>query len=393
MDEEMRRRRRQKEARRRRRRKVIRRRIALACCLGILLVVGIRVIGGRVVGSRDTDLEMTEEQTAVAESGDRENGEDAGTGTETTPENLVDEGGVPDGTQDRTLTDDGEIVIGGSSGSADLPFAKGYAPQETDATVAITSENVQSSYALLVDLDENTIAGQKNAYDRISPASMTKILTVLVAAEHVTDLDDTFTITREITDYSYSNDASAAGFAVDEVVTVRDLMYGTILPSGADAAAGLAMYVAGSLDDFVGMMNEKLDELGLSDSAHFTNCVGFYDDSHYCSIYDMAMILKAAVENDLSREVLTAHIYTTSQTEQHPDGIELSNWFLRRIEDKDTHGEVVCAKTGYVLQSGNCAASYAVTESGKHYICVTANAHSAWRCIYDHVAVYQEYTK
>lgn len=389
----MRRRRRQKEARRRRRRKVIRRRIALACCLGILLVVGIRVIGGRVVGSRDTDLEMTEEQTAVAESGDRENGEDAGTGTETTPENLVDEGGVPDGTQDRTLTDDGEIVIGGSSGSADLPFAKGYAPQETDATVAITSENVQSSYALLVDLDENTIAGQKNAYDRISPASMTKILTVLVAAEHVTDLDDTFTITREITDYSYSNDASAAGFAVDEVVTVRDLMYGTILPSGADAAAGLAMYVAGSLDDFVGMMNEKLDELGLSDSAHFTNCVGFYDDSHYCSIYDMAMILKAAVENDLSREVLTAHIYTTSQTEQHPDGIELSNWFLRRIEDKDTHGEVVCAKTGYVLQSGNCAASYAVTESGKHYICVTANAHSAWRCIYDHVAVYQEYTK
>ncbi len=372
---------------------MIRRRIALACCLAILLVVGIRVIGGRVVGSRDTDSEMTGEQTAVAESGDRENGEDAGTGTETTPENLADEGGVPDGTQDRTLTDDGEIVIGGSSGSEDLPFAKGYAPQETDATVAITSENVQSSYALLVDLDENTIAGQKNAYDRISPASMTKILTVLVAAEHVTDLDDTFTITREITDYSYSNDASAAGFAVDEVVTVRDLMYGTILPSGADAAAGLAMYVAGSLDDFVGMMNEKLDELGLSDSAHFTNCVGFYDDSHYCSIYDMAMILKAAVENDLSREVLTAHIYTTSQTEQHPDGIELSNWFLRRIEDKDTHGEVVCAKTGYVLQSGNCAASYAVTESGKHYICVTANAHSAWRCIYDHVAVYQEYTK
>ena len=77
---------------------------------------------------------------------------------------------------------------------------------------------------------------------------MTKILTLLVAAEHVTDLDDTFTITREITDYSYSNDCSAVGFDDGETVTVRDLLYGTILPSGADAAAGLAFYVSGSLE-------------------------------------------------------------------------------------------------------------------------------------------------
>lgn len=146
------------------------------------------------------------------------------------------------------------------------------------------------------------------------------------------------------------------------------------------------------MDAFVDMMNEKLAELGLSDTAHFTNCVGLYDENHYCSIYDMAMILKAAVENDLAREVLTAHTYTTSATEQHPEGITISNWFLRRIEDKDTKGTVVCAKTGFVAQSGNCAASYEETDSGKHYICVTANAHSSWRCIYDHVAVYQEYT-
>ena len=111
------------------------------------------------------------------------------------------------------------------------------------------------------------------------------------------------------------------------------------------------------MDAFVDMMNEKLAELGLSDTAHFTNCVGLYDENHYCSIYDMAMILKAAVENDLAREVLTAHTYTTSATEQHPEGITISNWFLRRIEDKDTKGTVVCAKTGFVAQSGNCAAS------------------------------------
>lgn len=282
--------------------------------------------------------------------------------------------------------------------SADEPvettlFASGYQPEATDATVGIGGEDVLSNHALLIDLDNNTIVAQKGAYDRINPASMTKILTVLVAAEHMDDLEDTFTITREITDYSYRNDCSAAGFEDGETVTVKDLMYGTILPSGADAAAGLAYYVSGSLEDFVDLMNEKLTELGLSDSAHFTNCVGLYDENHYCTIYDMAVMLKAAVENDLCREVLSAHVYTTTPTEQHPEGLELSNWFLRRIEDKETNGEVVCAKTGYVLQSGNCAASYEVSASGKHYICVTADTYSSWRCIYDHVAIYQKYTK
>ena len=276
--------------------------------------------------------------------------------------------------------------------SADIPFAAGYEFSTTDSTSGTNGE-VQSTYALLVDLDDNTIVTQRNARDRINPASMTKIMTVLVAAEHVTDLEDTFTITREITDFSYSNDCSAVGFGENEVVTVKDLLYGTILPSGGDAAAGLACYVAGSMDSFVDMMNQKLRDLGLSDSAHFTNCVGLYNENHYCSIYDMAVILKAAMENELCREVMSAHTYTTSPTEQHPEGIQISNWFLRRIEDKETNGEVVCAKTGYVVQSGNCAASYEVTGSGKHYICVTANAHSGWRCIYDHVEIYKTYTE
>lgn len=275
----------------------------------------------------------------------------------------------------------------------DIPFASGYAFEGADSAAAVNAETVLSTYALLVDLDNNTVVAQRNANDRMIPASMTKILTVLVAAEHVTDLDDTFTITREITDYSYSNDCSAVGFGDGETVTVRDLLYGTVLPSGADAAAGLAFYVSGSLEGFVDLMNEKLDELGLSDTAHFTNCVGLYDENHYCTPYDMAVILKAAVENELCREVLSAHTYTTSPTEQHPEGITISNWFLRRIEDKETNGEVVCAKTGYVAQSGSCAASFEVTDSGKHYICVTADTYSSWRCIYDHVAIYQEYTE
>lgn len=265
---------------------------------------------------------------------------------------------------------------------------------ETEDTVGIYSENVISEHAILIDASTDTIVAKKGAYDIISPASMTKVLTVLVAAEHITEgeLDDPFTMTLEITDYAYVNDCSSVGFLDGEVVTVRDLFYGTILPSGGDAAVGLATYVAGSHEAFVELMNEKLEELGLSDTAHVTNCVGLYDKEHYCTVYDMAIIMKAAMENEMCREFLSAKKYTTTPTEQHPEGITISNWFLRRIEDKDTGGEVIGAKTGYVVQSGNCAVSYAICgENETPYICVTAGASSSWRCIYDQVEIYTRY--
>lgn len=276
----------------------------------------------------------------------------------------------------------------------DVEFSGGFTAEQTEDTVKIkkSNEDIVSKYVVLIDESTNQIVARKKATTVISPASMTKILTVLVAAEHVENMEDTVTITREITDYVYSNECSAVGFDVDEEVPVKDLFYGTVLPSGADAAAALAIYVAGSQEAFVDMMNEKLEELGLSETAHFTNCVGLYDEEHHCTVYDMAMILKAAVENDFCREVLSAHTYTTTATEQHPEGIVISNWFLRRIEDKESGGMTQCAKTGYVSQSGSCAASYFISDSGTPYICVTADSESSWRCIYDHVAIYSTYT-
>ncbi len=257
----------------------------------------------------------------------------------------------------------------------------------------IYSEEGCSTHAILVDVNADTIIAANGAYDRIFPASMTKVLTVLVAAEAIKkeNLDDTFTMTLEITDYAYVNDCSSVGFLNGEVVTVRDLFYGTILPSGGDAAVGLATYVAGSHEAFVDMMNAKLEGLGLSDSAHFTNCVGLFDENHYCTVYDMAVIMDAAMQNELCREVLSAHTYTTTSTTQHPEGIEISNWFLRRIEDKDTGGVVIGAKTGFVDQAGSCAASYEEYADGTPYICVTVGARSSWRCIYDHVEIYNSY--
>ena len=264
-----------------------------------------------------------------------------------------------------------------------------YSASEGNDTTDLPSD-VVSTYGILIDLNDDHILSSRNARVRICPASMTKILTVLVAAENISEeqLDDTMTITLEFTDYSYSNDLSAVGFSENETVTVRDLFYGTILPSGGDAAIALATYVAGSEEAFVELMNEKLKELKLSDSTHFTNVAGMYDEQHYSTVYDMAMILHAAIDNDFCRQVLNAHTYTTSSTEQHPDGITISNWFLRRIEDKDCGLTVECAKTGFVVQSRNCAASFADDASGHGYICVTADSSSGWRCIYDHVSIY-----
>lgn len=272
-----------------------------------------------------------------------------------------------------------------------MTFKGGYTAEPTASTITLDDTCIDSDYAILIDPSSNTVVAQKDAYKTISPASMTKVLTILVAAEQIENLNDTFTITQEITDYAFQHDCSVVGFEVGETVKVRDLFYGTILPSGADAAIALAIYSAGSLDNFIVLMNQKLDELGLSDTAHFTNCVGLYDQNHYCTAYDMAMIMKAAVENDFCREVLNTRVYTTTATTEHPEGLTISNWFMRRIEDKETGGEVMGAKTGFVTQSGNCAVSYFISNTNVPYIGVTVNTYSSWKCIYDHVALYSYY--
>lgn len=301
--------------------------------------------------------------------------------TEETSQTAVEEQVV---TQMSEVTESTETAVETSS-MADL-----FRPVSTNNTHGF-SDDIISEYGVLIDVDNNTIIAQKAAKTRMNPASMTKILTVLVAAEHITDLQDTFTMTIEITDYCFLNDCSNAGFEVGEVVTVEDLFYGTILPSGGDAALGLAYYVAGSQEAFVDLMNDKLKELGISETTHFTNCVGLYDEEHYSTAYDMAIILKATADNELCRQVLSAHTFNTSGTPEHPEGIFLSNWFLRRIEDKDTHGEIVCGKTGFVTQSGNCAASLAIDKDGKEYICVTAKSSSVWKCINDQTILYSKY--
>lgn len=353
--------RRKRMLREKRRRQKRRRLIALLISIVVIVTLLVTVFTKIVKNKKETNAVQQQENVQ------------AGMVTTTEPETQVDEAMVTE--------------------PVEKPVTVAYEFKETENTKGLYSDAVISNHALLIDESTDTIVASKGAKERISPASMTKVLTLLVAAENISEeqLDDTFTMTIDITDYSYVNDCSNVGFLVDEKIVVRDLFYGTILPSGGDAAVGLATYVAGSHEAFVDLMNQKLKELGISDSAHFTNCVGLYDDNHYCTIYDMALIMKAALQNELCKKVLAEKCYTTAPTEQHPEGIIISNWFLRRIEDKDTGGEVLGAKTGFVQQSGSCAVSYQVADNGVPYICVTAGSSSSWRCIYDHVEIYNRY--
>lgn len=263
---------------------------------------------------------------------------------------------------------------------------------DSQATDAISEEDVQSQFAVLCDVTNGKTLVSKNGRDRMNPASMTKVMTVLVACEHIENLDDIFEITLEDTDFAYINDLSCAGFEAGEKVPIKDVLYGAIMPSGGECCHALERYVAGDEDAFIAMMNDKAKELGLT-GTHYTNSAGLYNENHYTTTIDMTIVMKAAIENDLCREILHSHIYTTASTTEHPEGLELSNWFLRRIEDKYSKTEVLGAKTGYVLQSGNCAVSYTIGTDGTVYICTTGNAHSAWRAIYDHVSLYNMYVK
>lgn len=297
-------------------------------------------------------------------------------------------------TEEEQQVDENGKKIPVYSGMVEVKVAKpemvdGYAMDVSGATSNISEEDVQSQYVALVNASTGKVVVSREGTTRMNPASMTKVMTVLVACENDLDLNQSCEILLEDTDFAYKNDLSIAGFEAGEIVPLKDILYGAIMPSGGECCHALERIVAGDEETFISMMNEKAKELGLTDT-HYTNSAGLYNDNHYTTAVDMAMVMKAAIENELCRQVLYEHVYNTKSTEQHPGGIELSNWFQRRIEDKYSTTVVLGAKTGYVTQSGNCAASYTVDDNGEVWICVTGNAHSAWRAIFDHVALYNK---
>ena len=273
----------------------------------------------------------------------------------------------------------------------EAPAEKTYAPADmTDETKTLDLE-LYSENALLIDLESNTIIAQKNADARIYPASMTKVMTVLVAAEQITDWDATFTMTQSIIDPLFLADASMAGIVHGEEVSMMDLLYGAVLPSGAEATEALAIVCAGSEEAFAELMNEKAQALGLQDT-HFVDASGLHDENHYTTLSDMAIIMQAALDNPRCREVLTSVNHTSPATAQNPEGVAMTNRFLYRIRPQQTGTvDIQAAKTGYTAQAMNCCVSYGIMENGRAAICVTAHAWTGDYCIADHLALYGTY--
>jgi len=260
-------------------------------------------------------------------------------------------------------------------------------------TALTATPDVNANFMILVDADSNLIVAEKNGESKMYPASMTKVMTLLVACENITDLDQEVEITSDIIDYVNDNDASNCGFKAGEIVTVKDLLYGLILPSGADAALALVRLIAGSEKQFVNLMNQKAQELGISATTHYTNSTGLYNDNHYTTAKDMALVMKYAMANPYASAILSTRNYTTKASNKHSSGISFSNKFLTRIDTQSTGGKALMAKTGYVSKAGNCAVSSFTGPSGSHYICVTGKTSGAWNVVYAHADLYKKYGK
>jgi D-alanyl-D-alanine carboxypeptidase (penicillin-binding protein 5/6) len=262
-------------------------------------------------------------------------------------------------------------------------------------------DDVTAGYSVLLDCDTNTIYSGKNYSKKAYPASLTKLMTIIVTLENCDDLSDTYTFTESDLKGLEDEHASVAGFVAGETVTVEDLLYGAMLPSGADATIGLANYVAGSETAFVELMNEKVEQLGLT-GTHFVNASGLHNKNHYTTAQDMALIVESAIKDEKIGEeflkILGAETYTTTADDENPEGIELTSLFFSRYEgyyiDRDGDGEqdaeIVGGKTGFTDESQYSLASiYKIDNS--YYVCITMKSDSDSSATTDNIAIVENY--
>lgn len=263
-------------------------------------------------------------------------------------------------------------------------------PIETNKTLTV-ADVFDSKNIIVISTKDNKVVAARDAYSRAYPASTTKIMTLLTALDYITDYNDTFTMTYEITDPLYQQEATVAGFASGEVITLEDMLYGIILPSGGDASIGVATKIAGSEEAFVKLMNKKAKELGLKDT-NFTNCTGLFDSNHYTTASDMAVILREAIKNPLSRKILSTQQYNAKPTEQHPEELTFYSTLFNYMYGTEPDGATILGgKTGFVNESGYCIASFGEDENGNEYIAVNFGASSKWPAFYDQIDLYTAY--
>lgn len=238
---------------------------------------------------------------------------------------------------------------------------------------SIASDTLNSGYACLLDRSTGAVIAVKNANTRVAPASLTKMATAITVIEMCDDFDQMLTVTRKTVDDMFLEGASVVGFQAGEQASVADMLYGVMLPSGADAAITLAEHFGGTESGFAELMNQKMADIGLVDT-HFVNVTGLDADGHYSTAADMARLLNYCLQNELFKTICTTDHYVITSPTMHEDGIELyhtafSGFKKAGMENKYCIG----GKTGTTTNAGRCLAALCSVD-GKEYITVTIGA-------------------
>ena len=223
---------------------------------------------------------------------------------------------------------------------------------------------LDSKNVALVNLNTNSVVYEKDKDERVSVASLQKILTSIIAIENIEDLNAKVTIDKsKVSKISY--DVYTMGLKDGEEVTYYDLLEATLLRSAGDAALYLALSVSDTEEEFASLANDKIEELGLENTV-YKDPIGLEKDGQYSTAYDMAKILEYALKNKNFKEIFTTSKYKFTDEEFEFDG--------PTVKTKEMGADYIKgAKTGYTSKAGNCLASY-IVNGKEEFILVTLNA-------------------
>ena len=213
--------------------------------------------------------------------------------------------------------------------------------------------NVASTAALLVEASTGKILYEKNAYDKMYPASTTKVLTAILVLENC-DLSEIATVSHNAI-YSLPSGYVNANLQKGEKISVENLMYALMVKSANDAAIVLAEHVAGSVENFSNMMNEKAKEIGCK-NTHFVNPNGIHNDNHYTTAYDLYLMAAYGMKNETFRKFVSTPSYTLPATSAYPmaDRVCITTNDLLRAKSKYYNENVIGIKTGHTSEAKNC---------------------------------------
>ncbi len=215
-------------------------------------------------------------------------------------------------------------------------------PQNDDVRASVTAPAVSASGAILIDGQTGDVLYEKNADGKLYPASTTKILTALVALETLDELDLDISAEVVVPKEAVGVEGSSMYLRANEKITIEELLYGLMLQSGNDSAVAIGICIGGDLSNFVDMMNQKASELGCSGS-HFVNPNGLFDDNHYTTARDMAIIAAAAMERDDFRTIVAAKSWKSPTS---------SRSFVNKNKTVSQYEGATGVKIGFTKKSG-----------------------------------------